>query len=463
MSQQHPQINANNNREEINLTVVFKNHSVSQNVSASLPFRSFQTLIYKHSCIPPHRQKLFIAKAGLIKVKKLPNGTETPVSIVFPTPLARKRILLIGTPEQDYCNLEKAQQIYGKKALKNRAQRTGKRTNLLSDVLRKNQLNSANKNRNFCSTSNHGLEYSNYNNDNNNDTQFKFHQLVALPFLPSPNKSLQLLKRLSNDNGIKTVMKKYRWCVPVLAELYPFPSTQSYQQQLQPDQPRLAVNQTVTRPSLGINKNRGQIIELLLRTEEHEGQINEWIKFDDLKKMLCHELAHNMYRDHDDNFWNFCRNLEKEVAELSLFGNIGEEVELSEENDEDYGEYERSDILQYDDNHRLICDDGGYIGELFKPESISKTETELQKREGDEREGENELEKDDVKSMLRQIALDTKGVLDSQIDLDPQFVLNGQRGANDQPSNSSNDERVDLSGTSNENVNKCLDSTSENE
>lgn len=48
---------------------------------------------------------------------------------------------------------------------------------------------------------------------------------------------------------------------------------------------------------LGLNVNAGQEIKLRIRTNAYDG----FRLYADVRKVLCHELAHNVWGDHDDN------------------------------------------------------------------------------------------------------------------------------------------------------------------
>jgi len=48
---------------------------------------------------------------------------------------------------------------------------------------------------------------------------------------------------------------------------------------------------------LGLNVNAGQSIKLRLRTNQYDG----FRLYSDIRRVLCHELAHNVWGDHDDN------------------------------------------------------------------------------------------------------------------------------------------------------------------
>lgn len=48
---------------------------------------------------------------------------------------------------------------------------------------------------------------------------------------------------------------------------------------------------------LGLNVNAGQQIKLRIRTDTYDG----FRDYKDIRKVLCHELAHNVHGDHDRN------------------------------------------------------------------------------------------------------------------------------------------------------------------
>ena len=50
---------------------------------------------------------------------------------------------------------------------------------------------------------------------------------------------------------------------------------------------------------MGLNENHGQRILLRLRTDDLKG----FRKILSIKQVLCHELAHNVHSEHDNNFY----------------------------------------------------------------------------------------------------------------------------------------------------------------
>lgn len=84
-------------------------------------------------------------------------------------------------------------------------------------------------------------------------------------------------------------MADRRWSVGELIELTPFEAT-----------------------ILGYNRNAGQLIALRLRTDDLSG----FRHYDSVRKVLLHELTHNVWGDHDDNFHALNRQLNKDVVNL---------------------------------------------------------------------------------------------------------------------------------------------------
>jgi hypothetical protein len=73
---------------------------------------------------------------------------------------------------------------------------------------------------------------------------------------------------------------------------------------------------------LGLNENRGQRIFLRLRTDDLKG----FRKILSIRKVLYHELAHNVHSDHGDNFFMLMRQIEREAKELDWRSGRGSTV-----------------------------------------------------------------------------------------------------------------------------------------
>jgi hypothetical protein len=125
------------------------------------------------------------------------------------------------------------------------------------------------------------------------------------------NLARDLLDRLVHDRGIIAIMKKYKWSVGALVEMDP------------------AEHTYVDHKTLGLNRNKGEVIELRIRTDEYAGFRqyrctplpsfkSVWLMIA-IRNVLCHELTHNVHGEHDSSFWSLCKKLEKEVISLDVF------------------------------------------------------------------------------------------------------------------------------------------------
>ncbi|KAJ4475090.1 WLM-domain-containing protein [Lentinula aciculospora] len=141
---------------------------------------------------------------------------------------------------------------------------------------------------------------------------YRFHKLIPLSHLPNPSSAMDLLQRLSDDQAIRHVMQKHKFAVGVLTELAPH------------EHPEL----------LGLNENAGQQIKLRLRTDRYDG----FRTYKEVRRVLCHELTHNVWGDHDNNFKELNSLLNREVTDYdasvkagtNVLGYSGEAYEPSE-------------------------------------------------------------------------------------------------------------------------------------
>ena len=125
--------------------------------------------------------------------------------------------------------------------------------------------------------------------------KFGFQRITSIPHFPEPEKAVDFLERLANDNGVVKIMEKHRWNVGHLTEL--------------PPDGQVGVSEVCL---MGLNKNHGQEILLRLRTDDLKG----FRKYEYVRKVLLHELAHNEWGDHDNNFKILNSQLNREVVEL---------------------------------------------------------------------------------------------------------------------------------------------------
>ncbi|PLB36457.1 putative zinc metalloproteinase [Aspergillus candidus] len=223
--------------------------------------------------IPPENQKLLIApKPGMQK----PPFAATPLHTLIPIPLdsPRLKITLFGTPSEAISALH-AQGESTRRQAEARAQA------LASQRQRQAKATPTTSRSGGIHTLSGGSDSKNYT----------FHTLTPLPYLPNPTRSLHFLTRLRDDPGIRAAMAKHQFSVPLLTEMDP------------------ALHTTSDSRTLGLNRNKGQAIELRLRTDAYDG----YRDYRTIRKTLCHELAHCVHSEHDRAFWDLTARIEREV------------------------------------------------------------------------------------------------------------------------------------------------------
>eukprot|EP00584_Thalassiosira_punctigera_P002897 CAMPEP_0172533862 /NCGR_PEP_ID=MMETSP1067-20121228/6429_1 /TAXON_ID=265564 ORGANISM="Thalassiosira punctigera, Strain Tpunct2005C2" /NCGR_SAMPLE_ID=MMETSP1067 /ASSEMBLY_ACC=CAM_ASM_000444 /LENGTH=359 /DNA_ID=CAMNT_0013318571 /DNA_START=132 /DNA_END=1208 /DNA_ORIENTATION=+ len=125
--------------------------------------------------------------------------------------------------------------------------------------------------------------------------KYGFHRIEILPMLPEKQRAEEILQSLANDPGILACMEKHRWNVGCLAELYP--------------EGKVGESEVCV---MGLNQNKGQKILLRLRTDDLKG----FRKVLSIRRVLFHELAHNIHSEHNGEFFQLMRQIEKECNEL---------------------------------------------------------------------------------------------------------------------------------------------------
>ena len=130
---------------------------------------------------------------------------------------------------------------------------------------------------------------------------YRFHALQALPTLPpgvTPGVAAaeQRLRELSEDPGILGVMRRHQWNVGRLSEM--------------PPQGQVGVSEMCV---MGLNRNAGQEILLRLRTDDGRGLR----PYASVVPVLLHELTHNVWSEHDNNFKALNSQLNREYKELA--------------------------------------------------------------------------------------------------------------------------------------------------
>lgn len=240
-------------------------HIIQVSASATLQDLSFE--IERVLNIPIDNQKLLIApKPGMQKAPFPP----TLLSAILQTSSPKFKITLLGTPAKAIADLHE------QSASEQRRQES-----------RAAALSAARRNKQTPSSSRSGGIHTISSSANN----YTFHRLLPLSYLPNPDRSLDFLKRLRDDPGIRAAMTKHKFSVPLLTEMNP------------------AEHTTSESRTLGLNRNKGEVIELRLRTDAYDG----YRDYRTIRKTLCHELAHCVFGPHDRDFWDLTSQIEKEV------------------------------------------------------------------------------------------------------------------------------------------------------
>ncbi|KAJ1306627.1 hypothetical protein OPQ81_007623 [Rhizoctonia solani] len=170
------------------------------------------------------------------------------------------KITLIGTPEKEIELMHKAEAEAVRRA----------------DILRARESRGPTKVRSTTSST-------------AGDTQFRFHRIEPHANLPNPISARNLLHKLSTDPAITQIMRSHKFTVGLLTELAPH------------EHPHL----------LGLNVNAGQSILLRIRTDAYDG----FRTYAEIRRVLCHELTHNVYAGHGDDFKTLNSRLNREVSE----------------------------------------------------------------------------------------------------------------------------------------------------
>ena len=240
--------------DEVQITLKYHGKPVTLSFAQDATISDLSKRVSSDLFIPPSNQKFLIGgKLGLQK----PPFKDATISV---TELASKKITLMGSTAAEVSSLNEA-------------------ISAASAPRRPGPIKAATPARN--------RDYKKIQEE----AQYTFHTLRPLPYLPNPERSLCFLERLRDDAGIKAAMRTHKFSVPLLTEMDP------------------AMHTTHESRTLGLNRNQGEVIELRLRTDAYDG----YRDYKTIRKTLCHELAHNVWGPHDRNFWNLCKQIEKEV------------------------------------------------------------------------------------------------------------------------------------------------------
>lgn len=202
------------------------------------------------------------------------------------------------------------------------------------------------------------------------DDKYTFGDIQVLPEFTQQDKARAVLERLRQDKGIVGIMKLHRWRVGSLIELSPADKT-----------------------ILGYNRNNGQLIALRLRTDDLEG----FRHYDAIRKVLLHELAHNVHSEHDENFHALNRQLNKEVQQLDWTANSGQSISKDSYFNPANGLTGYHDDLEEFDGNAQSWQGGAFVlggGSRRRDEDSALTPRELAARAAQLRQIETEQDED---------------------------------------------------------------------
>ncbi|KAF5373334.1 hypothetical protein D9615_007380 [Tricholomella constricta] len=239
-------------------TVAYRGIPHAFSVLPDSTLSALQAQLEQLTNVPPSLQKLLFKGKNLLKSNLNSRNETTLAQAGFKNGL---KIQMLGSTSQELTTLHTTESEQRKR----------------ERILRERALKPSTKLRS-TSTSNSAV------------LNFRFHQLTPLSHLSNQGGALALLTKLAEDPAIQHIMRTHQFSVGVLTELAPH------------EHPEL----------LGLNVNAGQAIKLRLRTDSYDG----FRLYKDVRRVLCHELTHNVWGDHDNNFKELNSKLNREVVEF---------------------------------------------------------------------------------------------------------------------------------------------------
>lgn len=289
-------------QDSLALTIHYHGEPIPITLPATATISDLSALVSTDLSIPPSNQKFLISpKPGLVR----PPFKDPHLSL-SPLAAGKTKITLLGSTSQEVADVATAiSSLKQKQAARNAALAAGRKVQ-------------PSRHRDWKTAS--------------ADITYTFATLRPLPHLPHPEKSLRFLERLRDDAGIRAVMRRHKFSVGLLTEMDP------------------AQHTTHESRTLGLNRNKGEVIELRLRTDAYDG----YRDYKTIRNTLCHELAHNVVGPHNAEFHALWNQIEKEVNrdDWSRGGKVLGAEEFYNPGDEGVAE----------DGH---CDEGGWEGGAF--------------------------------------------------------------------------------------------------
>ncbi|KAG9662147.1 WLM-domain-containing protein, partial [Aureobasidium melanogenum] len=255
-----PELSPEQEQDSLTLNVQYHGQLIALTLSTDATINDLSALVAEDLQIPPSNQKFLISpKPGLLRPP-----FKDPTLRLDSLP-QKAKITLLGSTAQEVTDVETAIASLKQKQQARRA------------ALNAGRKVQANRYRDWKTVT--------------EEATYTFATLRPLPHLHHPEKSLRFLERLRDDPGIKAAMRKHKFSVGLLTEMDP------------------AEHTTHESRTLGLNRNRGEVIELRLRTDAYDGYRDYKV----IRKTLCHELAHNVVGPHNAEFHALWNQIEKEV------------------------------------------------------------------------------------------------------------------------------------------------------
>ncbi|GAA5840600.1 hypothetical protein JCM5353_002081 [Sporobolomyces roseus] len=252
--------------------VTYATSNLPLSLPPSTPISSFLSLLSSHFSINPTTSKL-LSKGKKLSIPSTSDTDETLLEFLEQNGLTSStqdpskplKLLLIASRSSSLESLKSAEQLREKKRL---AFEHHQSLAQFSKPLKSGGV--------------HGI-------GEDDEERYRFLNLEPFPRnVPCFEKREAMLKRLSEDPAVREVMKKHKFVVGTLTELHPI---------LQPT-------------LLGLNTNAGEKVALRLLTNDLEGTRS----YNEVRRVLLHELAHNKFGPHDDDFKALNSELNKEVS-----------------------------------------------------------------------------------------------------------------------------------------------------
>lgn len=242
--------------DTINFTISYRGQAFPLSLLPSTTLDLLQARLEELTSVPPSNQKL------LFKGKKMTStGSDTLTQIGIKEGL---KVQLLGSTAQEVGELRHVEdEIHRKeRIMRERASKPQ------AKVCHHNAVSSS-----FLYA--HARQLRSTSSASTSSMQFRFHRIEPLAHLPNPSAASAVLHKLADDPAVYHIMQLHQFAVGLLTELAPH------------EQPHL----------LGLNENRGQVIKLRIRTDAYDG----FRTYKEIRRVLCHELTHNVHGDHDNN------------------------------------------------------------------------------------------------------------------------------------------------------------------